>query len=150
MNYKTREEFENKAKFMFDDDEISLDFIDDGGVYRYEKTRNLFAMFCFGADFGRSDDEYEAVREAAKERYAPKWISVEDELPHIGTYGVDETYVLAKCVHTGTFAVASLCHPCEGHEDETNWFIDVSESAVQESYFTHWMPLPEAPEADND
>ena len=59
-----------------------------------------------------------------------KWISVQDRLPKIKSYGFSD-WVLASTSHT-------QMEVCRYDYDFKKWF-------PKSLNFTHWMPLPEPP-----
>ena len=89
----------------------------------------------------RKDLEYRLSEAEAK---LPKWIPVKERLPKQGAtiLAVDNSGDMGVC----TFVNAKFVGECFGDQaylDDGGW--DRSASKVIGEYVTHWMPLPEPP-----
>lgn len=99
--------------------------------------------------FENSEEAAELINEleqrlAAAEAKLPRWIPVGDRLPKPGAtiLAVDNSGDMGVC----TFVNAKFVGECFGFDAYLNdggW--DCSPSKVIGEYVTHWMPLPEPP-----
>lgn len=92
---------------------------------REEKKEELIGLFAVGAIF--IGDLIDECFEFGQQH--PCWISVEEEMPK------DYQDVLAV-VGENHFAFVGFCL------NQTTWYCDIRNKAVEIKGITHWMPLP--------
>lgn len=68
------------------------------------------------------------------------WISVKDRLPEVGD----------TVLFTGMSSYGTWFSTKRGWFDGTFWKRDEGETVYSSTPVTHWMPLPEPPEEEND
>ena len=109
--------------------------------YRYAKEEAL-ADYLISNGVTIQDDHHWATEQAYKNGYAdgqPKWISVKERLPEY-----DDEVLCFRGEHIGVLIDVYTYKGDDKWEDTYgNWWYGDLEG------ITHWMPLPEAPKAEN-
>lgn len=88
------------------------------------------------------------IWQASRERYAPRWVSVDDELPTLG----DNVLVMmpsginvGALIDEGEGWLWSIAQYISGNLSESECICDDDYSSI-----THWMPIPATPNGGNE
>lgn len=127
---------------------------------RYENESYYWAKHAFLAGYQAAKDQladadkvmgelsraFDQGYQSAKAHYQTDWISVKERLPEIGEHGYSKDVLLLSEV--GRMEVSHI----EKVKRVVKWRgiepVIETENGTPIEYFTHWMPLPEAPKGE--